>query len=42
VDYITSTGLSPNAFSDFKNKGDFEIIGGEKIRRRKVWKYRKK
>lgn len=42
VDYITSTGLSPKAFSDFKNEGDFEIINKEKIRRRKVWKYRKK
>lgn len=42
VDYITSTGMSPKAFSDFKNNGDFEIINKEKIRRRKVWKYRRK
>ena len=40
--YMKSTGLSPKGFAEFRNEGDFEIINGEKIRRRKVWKYRKK
>jgi hypothetical protein len=42
VDYITSVGESPKKFAEFKNNGDFEIINREKIKRRKVWKYRKK
>lgn len=42
VDYITYVGGSPKKFAEFKNNGDFEIINKEKIKRRKVWKYRKK
>ena len=42
VKYLKELKENPPSFREFDNSSEFEIIGNEKIKRRKVWKYRLK
>jgi len=42
VKYLKELKQNPPSFREFNNSSEFEIIGNEKIKRRKVWKYRLK
>ena len=42
VKYLKELNQNPPSFREFDNSSEFEIIGNEKIKRRKVWKYRLK
>jgi len=42
VKHIKELKQNPPAFREFDNSSEFEYIGKEKIKRRKVWKYRLK
>lgn len=42
VKYLKELKQNPPSFREFDNSSEFEIIGNEKIKRRKVWKYRLK
>lgn len=42
LEFITTTKKNPPKFREFNNTGEFEYVGQEKIRRRKVWKYKSK
>jgi hypothetical protein len=42
VKHIKELKENPPAFREFDNSSEFEYIGNEKIKRRRVWKYRLK
>lgn len=42
VKYIKELKQNPPSFREFDNSSEFEYVGNEKIKRRKVWKHRVK